>query len=326
MTSPAVLRVDELEMAFSRRGRRAVAEVSFELRRGEILALVGESGSGKTTVARMLARLLRPSGGRILLDGRDVLREEPRRASRSYRGRLQMVFQDPFASLNPVHTVAHHIERPLWRHRKVRTRSAAHAAARGLLAAVGLTPPDDFAGRRPDELSGGQRQRVALARALAVEPEILIADEPTSMLDASMRAGVLGLIQELAHERGVAVLTITHDLASARRIADRTMVMYAGRVVEVAPTESLVCSPAHPYTRLLLAAAPRPGGTILRELPVRPGQRIHPSPACSFASRCPDAVATCFAAEPADREVGPGHRTRCHLAGSISEETCSCDE
>jgi peptide/nickel transport system ATP-binding protein len=231
-------------------------DVSFQLARGEIVALVGESGSGKSTVARVLARLVTPSGGTLRLDGVDV-RAGERRPTLDYRRRVQMIFQDPYGSLNPAHTVEHHLRRPLELHR--RGSASEPGRIHELLAAVGLTPPDVIAARRPHELSGGQRQRVAIARALAVEPDVLIADEPTSMLDVSLRVDVLNLLGRLRDQQRLAVLFITHDLASARYLADRVLVLHGGTVVEEGPVESVVASPAHPYTRRLLAAAPDPG-------------------------------------------------------------------
>jgi peptide/nickel transport system ATP-binding protein len=261
-SSQGVLEVSGLSKSYRvRRGLRVervpvLHDVSFRLARGEIVALVGESGSGKSTVARILARLVAPSGGTIRLDGVDV-RAGARAATLDYRRRVQMVFQDPYGSLNPAHTVEHHLRRPL----EVHGRGGGREAARihELLAAVGLTPPDVRAARRPHELSGGQRQRVAIARALAVEPQVLIADEPTSMLDVSLRVDVLNLLGRLRDEQRLAVLFITHDLASARYLADRVLVLHGGTVVEEGPVESVVASPAHPYTRRLLAAAPDPG-------------------------------------------------------------------
>jgi len=263
-----------------RRARRmvAVADVSFEVRRGEAVALVGESGSGKSTIARMLLRLSRPDGGEIRLDGVDVLAGEPRGASLAYRGRVQMVFQDPFGSLNPVHDVAHHLTRPLVRrgrvgglepagtagaHPETPLRPAGRAALREraltLLRTVGLEPAEDYLERHPSELSGGQRQRVAIARALAVEPDLLVADEPTSMLDVSIRTGILNLLARLKRERGLGIILITHDLASARYLADRIMVLHRGRIVEDGPSRAVVSAPAHPYTRALLAAIAHAG-------------------------------------------------------------------
>jgi len=254
MTGPApLLAVDHLEKRFG--SVRAVADVSFEIERGEVVALVGESGSGKSTVARLLARLETPTSGAIRIAGTDVLASEPRRASLTYRRRVQMIFQDPYASLNPAHTVGHHIARPLARHHGARRHEHTRQILE-LLVAVGLTPPGQLAQRRPHELSGGQRQRVAIARALAVEPDLLIADEPTSMLDVSLRVDVLNLLTKLRDERRLAILFITHDLASARYLADRILVMSGGALVDGGSTEELIARPSHPYTQRLLAAAP----------------------------------------------------------------------
>ena len=238
----------------SRRTIRALDGVDLTLHRGEILALVGRTGSGKSTLARVIARLEAPASGRLLLEGRDVLAEEPRRASRSYRRRVQMVFQDPFASLNPAHTVGHALGRALTVHRSAFDRADIAAEAAELLDAVGLEP--ELLGARPHELSGGQRQRVAIARALACEPEVLVADEPTSMLDAPLCAGILDLLLRLRRERDLSILYITHDLASARYLADTTAVLQAGRLVETGLTAELMEHPTHPCTRLLLSAIP----------------------------------------------------------------------
>jgi peptide/nickel transport system ATP-binding protein len=253
MIPAPLLAVEHLEKRYG--SLRAVADVSFEIERGEVVALVGESGSGKSTVARLLARLETPTAGAIKIAGTDVLASEPRGASLTYRRRVQMIFQDPYASLNPAHTIGHHLERPLARHHRARRDDLAARVSR-LLVDVGLTPPAQIAERRPHELSGGQRQRVAIARTLAVEPDLLIADEPTSMLDVSLRVDVLNLLMKLRDERRLAILFITHDLASARYLADRVLVMAGGAIVDGGPTEELIAKPSHPYTKLLLAAAP----------------------------------------------------------------------
>ncbi len=243
---------------------RAVDDVSFDLRRGEIAALVGESGSGKSTIARVIARLETADSGAVELDGVDVLRTQKRRASAAYRSAVQMVFQDPFGSLNPVHQVAHFLDRPLAIHGRAKGRAARLAAMRELMAAVGLR--EELLWSHPHQLSGGQRQRIGIARALAVDPEVIIADEPTSMLDVSVRLGVLKLLDRLRRERGISILYITHDLTSARVIADTTMVMYKGRIVERGETASLLAAPRHPYTQLLVSAVPDP---LRRERPNR---------------------------------------------------------
>ena len=241
------------------RGRSVIAveDVSFHVDRAEAVALVGESGSGKSTLARIVLRLEVPDGGRILLDGEDVLARDPRGASLAYRRRVQMVFQDPFGSLNPMHDVAHHLIRPLLRHRRC-DAAQARSVAIELMRRVGLEPAEEFIGRRPHELSGGQRQRVAIGRALAVDPDLLVADEPTSMLDVSIRMDILNLLDRLRRERGLAILLITHDLASARYLADRVLVLYRGRIVESGPSDALIERPAHPYTRALIESAADP--------------------------------------------------------------------
>ena len=239
---------------FPARRRVVLDDVSFSLSAGEIVALVGESGAGKSTLARIVARLERADAGALKLEGADVLRTEPRHASLAYRARVQMVFQDPFASLNPVHRVRHHLERPLLLHGRARPADVA-ARVVELVESVGLHPAADFVDRYPHDLSGGQRQRVAVARALAAGPKVIIADEPTSMLDASTRVGVLDLLRRLTSERGIAILLITHDLATARHLADRIVVLAGARVVEQGITANVFASPTHPYTRQLLEAS-----------------------------------------------------------------------
>ncbi len=297
-----------------RRTLRALHDVSFTIEKGESVALVGESGSGKSTLARLVVRLDDPDGGALLLDGRDLQKTEPR-PTRAYRRRVQMVFQDPFASLNPAHTIGHHLERPLVLHGHA---ADAPARARALLETVGL--PADLADRPARSLSGGQRQRVAIARALAVEPDLLVADEPTSMLDVSLRAGILELFAQQRAARGLACLFITHDLGAARAAADRVIVLYAGMIVESGPTEEVLADPRHPYTQLLVAAA-RPGD-LRAPLPARPGHAacVDPGPGCPFAARCPLVVDRCRDSLPVLRSTsgdgGPGRFTRCHLVDS----------
>ncbi|HEX7301891.1 ABC transporter ATP-binding protein [Lentzea sp.] len=228
------------------RGVRAVDDVSFTLTPGRTVALVGESGSGKSTTARMIAKLVRPTSGEVVLTGPDGSPV----AARSYRDHVQMIFQDPFASLNPFHTVEHHLARPLLLHGRSR------AEVPHLLERVSLDPR--LASRRPHELSGGQRQRVAIARALAPGAEVVVADEPVSMLDVSIRLDVLELLARLQREEDLAVLYITHDLATARHFSDEVLVMHRGRIVERGPSDDVLVRPRDPYTRLLAAAAPNP--------------------------------------------------------------------
>jgi oligopeptide/dipeptide ABC transporter ATP-binding protein len=289
----------------------AVADVSFTVDRGEAVALVGESGSGKSTIARILLRLERPEAGRILLDGEDILAREPRRASLTYRGRVQMVFQDPFGSLNRTHDIAHHLARPLLRHKEA-TAGDVYDKSIELLHAVGLEPPEEFISRRPYELSGGQRQRVAIARALAVDPDLLIADEPTSMLDVSIRMDILTLLADLKDRRRLAMLLITHDLASARYLSDTVLVLFRGRIVEGGPADELVVSPAHPYTRALLDSIADVGELGEEPEKVDPDLEERPAGGCPFAPRCPDVMDICWKVDPSYRTV-ESRRVRCHL-------------
>ncbi|PJI93836.1 ABC transporter ATP-binding protein [Luteimicrobium subarcticum] len=235
---------------------RAVDDVSFTLEPGKTIALVGESGSGKSTVARMLSKLETPTSGEILLDGTPSARRGIGLAR--YRNDVQMVFQDPFASLNPFHTIDHHLERPIKIHGTAKGRDAIEAEIDRLLERVNLNPPRQMAARRPHELSGGQRQRVASARALAPGARFLIADEPVSMLDVSIRLGLLNMFARLQREENLGVLYITHDLATARHFSDEILVMFRGKVVERGPSDQVILDPQHDYTKLLLSAAPQP--------------------------------------------------------------------
>jgi peptide/nickel transport system ATP-binding protein len=292
----------------------AVDDVSFELRPGTITALVGESGSGKSTVARLLARLYEPTDGEVLFEGSDVSRVRKRRDVLRYRSQVQMIFQDPFGSLNPVKTVRHHVERPLRIHRVVPSGQV-EARVHELLDTVGLVPPEDVAAKYPHELSGGQRQRVAIARALAVEPKVVLADEPISMLDVSIRIGILNLMSKLKEERGIAFLYVTHDLASARYLADDILVMFAGQIVEHGPIEEVLSEPLHPYTRLLLAAVPDPA-TDVQQIELRKGDAsaaVDPGEGCRFRARCPLAIDVCSETTPQLVEARPQHAARCHV-------------
>ncbi len=302
----------------SLRGRsmvHAADDVSFALQPGTITALVGESGSGKSTVARMIARLYSPTSGQVLYEGHDVSSDRGRRALRRYRSDVQMIFQDPFGSLNPVKTVRHHIARPLQIHRVV-PRGEVEARVLELLDTVGLVPPERVAAKYPYELSGGQRQRVSIARALAVEPAVVVADEPISMLDVSIRIGILNLMTELKDAHHLAFLYVTHDLASARYIADDVLVMYAGQIVEHGPAEEVLQNPLHPYTQLLLSAVPDParGETRLLELPKRhSAAAVDPIAGCRFVERCPLAIELCSRTTPELVELRPGRAARCHV-------------
>ena len=252
----------------------------------------------------------------MLFRGDDASRSRGRSDELRYRSQVQIIFQDPFDSLNPVKTVRHHIERPLRIH-KVVPSNQIEARVYELLARVGLNPPAEIAAKYPHELSGGQRQRVAIARVLGVEPKVILADEPTSMLDVSIRIGILNLMRLLAEERGIAFLYVTHDLAAARYVADDILVMYAGQIVEQGPVEEVLAAPLHPYTRLLLAAAPDPANplasTHIERSSGRASAAIAPAAGCRFLPRCPLAVAVCSEITPQLAAPEPGHAARCHV-------------
>jgi peptide/nickel transport system ATP-binding protein len=291
----------------------AVEKVSLALPAEAITAVVGESGSGKSTLARMLARLIPPTSGQVLLDGRAMPASS--RGRRAYARDVQMVLQDPFASLNPVHDVRYHLARPLIVHGTAGGGRALNEAIADLLARVALTPAATFMAKYPHELSGGQRQRVAIARALAARPRILLADEPVSMLDVSIRLGILNLLGNLRRDSHLAILYITHDIASARYLADSIMVMYAGQRVEAGPAITVTDEPAHPYTRLLLNAAPDPDRAAPPALTARgsPPSLVNPPSGCRFHPRCPHAMAVCAERVPPEFEVSTGHVSACWL-------------
>lgn len=323
--APPVMQVEGLTMHFPAGGGfgplghhhwiHAVDDVSFDLRPGHVTALVGESGSGKSTVVCCLARLYTPTSGTIRFEGNDITRMRGRRTLLRYRSQVQMIFQDPFGSLNPVKTVEHHISRPLQIHGIV-PRAKVRERVDELLTTVGLSPAAEFASKYPHQLSGGQRQRVAIARALAVEPSVLLADEPISMLDVSIRIGILNLMHELRRTKNISFLYITHDIASARYIADEVLVMYAGQVVERGETDAVLQNPLHPYTRLLLSAVPNPEAGLKQHRVEAKGEIptiIDPKPTCRFASRCPNVMQHCTRQVPRLAEVEPGHWARCYL-------------
>jgi peptide/nickel transport system ATP-binding protein len=291
----------------------AVDDVSLALRAGQVTAVVGESGSGKSTLARLLARLIKPTAGELLLDGQTVAHRQRRRLD--YAKTVQMVLQDPFASLNPIHDVRYHLSRPFKVHGLARTGADLDGEIAAVLERVALAPAEAFVRKYPHELSGGQRQRVAIARALAIQPRVLVADEPVSMLDVSIRLGVLNLLADLRDRDHLAILYITHDIASARYLADTIVVMYAGQVVESGPAVQVTDAPAHPYTQLLLSAAPDPE----RVTPVAlrgasaPPSAVAPPSGCRFRLRCPHAMAICAEQAPPAFPAGNGHLSACWL-------------
>jgi peptide/nickel transport system ATP-binding protein len=332
-TDEVVLEADGLTKHFPvrRRGREllrgpnrqvhAVDDVHLTLRRGRVTALVGESGSGKSTVARLLGHLYPRTAGDVRLHG-ETVNVRGGRKFRAYCRRVQLIFQDPFASLNPVHTVRYHLTRSLRIHGHAGNgQEQLEAALAGLLGSVQLTPPERYLSKFPHELSGGQRQRVAIARALGARPEVLLADEPVSMLDVSIRLGVLNLLRDLKESLHLAILYITHDIASARYFADETLVMYAGRMVEGGDSETVTQSPAHPYTRLLIASAPDPdqitgeGAGLVPNDTGEPPSLISPPSGCRFHPRCPHAMARCTVDLPPRIEIadGAGHWAACWL-------------
>ena len=289
---------------------KAVEEVSFNVKPGEVVGLVGESGSGKTTAGRAILRLIEPSGGEVVFNGTDVTKLS-KSQMREYRKEMQIIFQDPFASLNPRMTVGDIIGEAFTIHKLARGREKEERVA-SLLEKVGLSP--SHMRRYPHEFSGGQRQRIGIARALAVDPQFIVADEPVSALDVSIQAQVVNLLQDLKEELGLTLLFIAHDLSVVEYISDKVVVMYLGRVMEIAPAQELYANPVHPYTEALLSAVPIPDPTVKRNRVILQGDipsPINPPSGCVFRTRCPLAVDECAKVVPPLEEVSPGHFKAC---------------
>ena len=318
-----LLTLERIEVEFRARTRflrtvpvRALSGVSLTLARGETVAVVGESGSGKTTLGRVCLRLLKPTAGRVALDGEDITRLGESQLQ-PFRRRAQGIFQDPYSSLDPYMNVAQIVEEPLLIHHQgngAGRRERVHLA----LDEVKLRPTEEFAAKYPHMLSGGQSQRVAIARALVLQPELVVADEPVSMIDASSRAEILYLLRELQERHGTAFLYITHDIATARHFSHRVAVMYLGRIVELGPTQEVIENPLHPYTQALLEAVPEPDpanrfrqrGAVTGE----PASPVSPPSGCHFHPRCPYFIAErCEIVRPELIQVKPGHLVECHL-------------
>ena len=298
----------------------AVDGVSFSLRRGEILALVGESGSGKTTTGLCTLGLVEPSEGHILIQGEDVVELAHSRRRKELRRQAQVIFQDPYESLNPRQTVFQAVSEPLGVHQLASGQAEKVEKVSAALEDAGLKPPSAFLSRHPQELSGGQRQRVVIASALVLNPSYLVADEPVSMLDVSIRAEILNLLLRLRDEHNITMVYITHDLASAAYIADRVAVMYLGTIVEVGPAQVVLSDPRHPYTKALMSVIPVPKARRHRERLVLKGETPDPidlPSGCRFHPRCPAAIPQCAEIEPTLEDLGNNHQAACLLVHHI---------
>ena len=332
MSTETILKIINLKKLFpaGRSGIWATKEkfvhaldgVSFDLAQGEVLALVGESGCGKSTLALTLIGLEHPTEGQIIFDGQDVTHLNSK-ASKEMRRQIQMVFQDPYESLNPLMTIHDIVAEPLIVHGLFQTKAEMNQKVINALEAAGLNPAEIYVNRLPHELSGGQRQRVVIASALVLQPRVLLADEPVSMLDVSIRAEILNVLIQLRKDRGISILFITHDLATAAYLADQVAVMYLGRIVEIGPLQIVINQPAHPYTQALLSVIPVPNPRkrrnriILQGVPPNP---IDIPPGCRFQPRCPVAIDRCLLIDPSLAEITPGHKAACLLLETHDKE------
>ena len=325
MSAAPILRVEHLRKLFPMGGAglwrkshdfvHAVDDVSFTLARGEVLALVGESGCGKSTLALTLLGMENASSGHIYFEGKEVTHLDSA-GLKLMRRHVQMIFQDPYESLNPLLTIGETVAEPLHVHGLATDKSDRHRRVMQALEDAGLKPADSFINRRPHELSGGQRQRVAIAAALVLEPKLLLADEPVSMLDVSIRAEILNLLADLRQTRGISIIFITHDLSTVASLADRLAVMYLGRIVEIGPTAAVLHNPQHPYTKALLSVAPAPNPRLRRQRIILQGETpdpIHLPSGCRFHPRCPVAMEVCKTVDPAYVAVSEEHQAACLL-------------
>lgn len=300
----------------------ALDGVSFSMQPGEILGLVGESGSGKTTTAMSVLGLLAPSEGQVLFKGQDVHRAMSGKERLALRRQMQMVFQDPYEALNPRQTIYSSVVEPLEVHEITRSKTEKLDRVKQALSDAGLKPPENYLDRYPEELSGGQRQRVVIAGALILQPQLLVADEPVSMLDVSIRAEILNLLRLLRERQNISILYITHDLGSAAFFTDRIAVMYLGRIVEIGPTAEVLKNPQHPYTRALISVIPVPNPRKRRQRQILQGEIPNPinlPVGCHFHPRCPVAVEACRSADPQLIPLSPVHRAACLLVAQRQE-------
>ncbi|MFX0053709.1 MAG: ABC transporter ATP-binding protein [Promethearchaeota archaeon] len=300
---------------------KAVDGITFDIVKGEILVLAGESGCGKTTTGRCILYLETPSDGNVVYAGRDLATLD-RNEIKELRRRMQITFQDPYESLNPKKSIYSIVSEPLTVHKIPLTPSQKRQRVLEAMESVALVPAEDYIDRYPHELSGGQRQRISVARALILHPEFMVADEPVSMLDVSIRADILNLLLDIREEYALTYLFITHDLAVATYIADRIGIMYLGKVMEIGPAHEVAFNPMHPYTRALISAVPSGDPTVKRRvesLKGEPPSPINVPPGCRFHPRCPYAQEICVRELPEDRDMGEGHFVACHFAGELGD-------
>ena len=321
MANDKILEVKDLSVSFNTYAGevKAVRGVSFELNRGETLAFVGESGCGKSTMGRAILRLHEPTSGEVMFEGRDITKISTEEM-RKLRSEMQIIFQDPFASLNPRKTVSEIIGEPLRLHKIYKSAAEREKHVLELMEVVGLA--ERLVNTYPHELDGGRRQRIGIARALALNPKFIVCDEPVSALDVSIQAQILNLLKRLKKERGLTYMFITHDLSVVNYFSDDIMVMYLGKMVEYAPSEELFENPVHPYTKALLSAIPVPRLREKKERILLKGEitsPIDPKPGCRFAPRCAYAKDCCFKESPELKDIGNGHKVACHFSEEFTK-------